>query len=772
MGSEEETVAITSKELNSLREKEIIYNTLFENVSDGIVIVKDGIVKFINKKMLDITGRKKDDVLGRSFFDFISEDDLPSIMEKYENRRSGKKGTVHFVLDAESKNGKPLDLDINAIAIQFEDGPADMVIIRDLSEERNKLTVLLENELKLRELIQQMPYPVFVTKPDGIVAMLNDAITRVFNIQDEVTAVGKMNIIEHAKHMGLAEVDQIEKAHSGETVFFPNIKIRTARSEEAKGKDTACKHYEVSMFPLEDNEGSLWLIVSIWKDITEDHFVHQALADSEEKYRNLVERANDGIIIIKDGIVKYANPRMVEMGGFTLDELLNQPFDRFVHPDERDAVVDRYMKRMSGEEVESTYTTRLINEKGAEIIAEINAGMIHYPDDFADLILVRDITERTSAEKALRESEEKFRSLAESSSAGIFIHQGGNFLFFNRATMELSEYSEKELKNMNFIDVVHEDSRELVKERAMARLRGEDPIDRYEIKIVTRSGKTKWLDLTGTPIEYEGEPAVIGTAFDITESKIVEEELEIHKEHLEELVEQRTSQLIEKNRELETFAYSVSHDLRAPLRAMQGFSQALTEDYADKLDENGVEYCDRINESAKRMDRLIQDLLVYSRLSQREIEYEALELDVMLKEAKKNLESQIETSGARISIDQATHEVIGHPTTLILVLENLLGNAIKFVEDGQTPEITARSEVRGKNVRLWIEDNGIGIDNKYMDKIFLVFERLHGKGKYHGTGIGLAIVKKGMERMEGGVGVRSEKGKGSSFWIELPNAGD
>jgi signal transduction histidine kinase len=246
------------------------------------------------------------------------------------------------------------------------------------------------------------------------------------------------------------------------------------------------------------------------------------------------------------------------------------------------------------------------------------------------------------------------------------------------------------------------------------------------------------------------------------------EQVRRHADELEERVRLRTAQLQEINAELEAFAHTVSHDLRAPLRAMQGFAVALLEDVGDRLGELGVDYASRIRGSAERMDRLIQDLLAYSRLSQVELRPHPVRLDQLLSAAKDQLEADIHQKGAVVRVDGELPPVMGQREVLVQVLVNLLSNALKFVPAGANPQIRIWAERRGGLVRVWVQDNGIGIAPEHHEKIFGVFERLHGLEEYPGTGVGLAIVRKGVARLGGAVGVESEVGRGSRFWFELP----
>lgn len=245
------------------------------------------------------------------------------------------------------------------------------------------------------------------------------------------------------------------------------------------------------------------------------------------------------------------------------------------------------------------------------------------------------------------------------------------------------------------------------------------------------------------------------------------DEIRAYTRELEQRVADRTADLVAINQELEAYSYSVSHDLRAPLRAIQGFAQALEEDYGAKLGATGADYIQRIVDSAQRMDTLIQDLLAYSQLTRADIQLNPVNMAAVVREALAQLDREIKQSGATITAAPSLSAVMAHAPTLTQIISNLLGNAIKFVPSGRLPEIKIWTEERGERIRLWVEDNGIGIAPEHQARIFHVFERLHGVENYPGTGIGLAIVCKGAERMGGEAGVESNVGNGSRFWVEL-----
>jgi signal transduction histidine kinase len=249
------------------------------------------------------------------------------------------------------------------------------------------------------------------------------------------------------------------------------------------------------------------------------------------------------------------------------------------------------------------------------------------------------------------------------------------------------------------------------------------------------------------------------------------EQLQNYTAQLEQRVAERTAELQETNDELEAFSYSVSHDLRAPLRTLQGFTQALMEDYGSQLDDLGQDYARYIVEAAVSMDTLIADLLAYSRLGRTEIQIQPTDLSRVLAEALSQLDTERRERNAQIILEAPLPQVMAQYRILVQVLTNLLSNAIKFVKPDVQPQVRVWAEERENSVRFWVEDNGLGIAEEHQERIFRVFERLHGIEAYPGTGIGLAIVRKGIEHMGGRVGVVSQPDKGSRFWLEFPKSG-
>lgn len=275
-----------------------------------------------------------------------------------------------------------------------------------------------------------------------------------------------------------------------------------------------------------------------------------------------------------------------------------------------------------------------------------------------------------------------------------------------------------------------------------------------EIELEARDGESVCVYLSLLRVRVNGHDAIDVLVEDVTKMRRSTE---------------RNEELEQANRALEAFAYTVTHDLRAPLRNLQGYVRALVEDCAAGLSEPCRGYVGSIEQIAIKMDAMIADVLEFSRLARIELPTRKLEVRLVIDEAVALVKNTIDAKAAKLEIAVGPEvAVLAHEQTLVQVLMNLFSNALKFVGEGVRPEVRIRAERRNSNrIRVWVEDNGIGIDPVQQGRIFEVFQRLHGEEKYPGTGIGLALVKKGVERMGGQVGVESAPGQGSRFWIEL-----
>lgn len=371
--------------------------------------------------------------------------------------------------------------------------------------------------------------------------------------------------------------------------------------------------------------------------------------------------------------------------------------------------------------------------------------------------------------EALSESEERFRVLVEGvqDHALFMLDAEGKVVLWNPGAQRIKGYEPQEVIG-HHVSMFYPPEERAEADRLLREAVARGTVHREGWR-VRKDGSRFWAHVVLTALR-DPDGQLRGFAKitrDVSERKQAEDEIRLLNETLEERVVHRTAQLEEANRALQAFGYTVSHDLRAPLRAIQGFAEALVEDYGDQLEETAREYADRIVAASGRMERLIQDLLAYSRLSKEEVVLLPVDLEGVVDEAIAGLLDGVRERGGQISVERPLPPVLAHRPTLVQVLSNLLTNAVTFVAPGVAPRVRIRAESKAGRLCLWVEDNGIGIAPEHQQRVFDVFERLHGIEEYPGTGIGLAIVRKGVERMSGRAGVQSIPGAGSRFWIEL-----
>jgi PAS domain S-box-containing protein len=386
---------------------------------------------------------------------------------------------------------------------------------------------------------------------------------------------------------------------------------------------------------------------------------------------------------------------------------------------------------------------------------------------------IADITERKQADR----TRVLLSSIVESSEDAIISKDmDGNIITWNDAAERIFGYQEREILGQHIFRIVPAKLQAQENEILECLRRGE-AVRQYETLRSAKNGSTIPVSLTISPLK-DSTGRIVGASSivrDITKRKQAEQALEkakadlqAHAENLEKTVAQRTAQLSEINAELEAFSFSLSHDLRAPLRTIRNFAQIVLDDRRVDLGDDAT-YLERVVKAAKRMDRLIQDVLVFSRISRQNLTPHTVDVENLILTIT-NERPDLQPPRAEIQIPNPLLPIRGDEASLSQCVANLLDNAVKFVPAGTVPRIIIRSEPAGESVRLWFEDNGIGIDPGSHETIFDMFQRAYPGGKYEGSGLGLAIVRKAAERMGGRVGVESILGQGSRFWLELPKA--
>lgn len=376
--------------------------------------------------------------------------------------------------------------------------------------------------------------------------------------------------------------------------------------------------------------------------------------------------------------------------------------------------------------------------------------------------------------KRIERMNQHFASMIEFSDDAIISKDlNGIVTSWNSGARRIFGYSEEEMVGKPIVLLIPEDRAD-EEPGILRRIRQGERVDHYETVRRRKDGSLVDISLTISPIR-DSSGTIIGAskiARDISERKKAYKALQEAKEQLVEVndglekrVQERTASLREAIAQMEEFSYTVSHDLRAPLRGMQSYGHALIEDFGSQLPPEALHYLNRLNQNAGRLDRMILDVLTFSRISRADLRLENVALEHLVNEMIQHYPA-MQPPRADIQVGPLL-PVHGHEPSLTQAVSNLLSNAVKFVGPGVIPCVRVWTEPRDGEVRLWVEDNGIGIEPKFQHRLFSMFERIHPNSKYEGTGVGLAIVRKAVERMGGSVGLESDGKHGSRFWIQL-----
>ncbi len=373
---------------------------------------------------------------------------------------------------------------------------------------------------------------------------------------------------------------------------------------------------------------------------------------------------------------------------------------------------------------------------------------------------------RQSSE-ALHASEKQYRTLIENVHDGVYrLDPQGRFTFVNDLVVERSGRPREWFIGRSYLDVIVPEDRQRIQEIFAATMHGE-PTPPYQTAYRRASGDVLHIEVNSSPlVEGDEVVGVLAVSRDTTERKKAEEELERHQHHLAELVEQRTAELKAANKELESFSYTVSHDLRAPLRGIAGFTQAIKEDYADRLDAEGREHLNRVLKATARMTQLIDDLLRLSGVTLREMNRETVDLSALVGSIAGELRKAEPSRQVQFIIEPGV-TAHGDAALLRLGLQNLMDNAWKFT-DGRARATIEFGTVEREDVKAYyVRDDGVGFDMAYVDKLFVPFQRLHPQAEFSGTGIGLATVARIMHRHGGNVWGEGKPEKGATFCFTL-----
>jgi PAS domain S-box-containing protein len=645
----------------------------------------------------------------------------------------------------------------------------------DLDGANQKLRVneeaLRRNEEFLDAIVENIPGILFVKETENLrYVRLNKAGEELLGINNrELIGRDDHDLFPKKQADFFTEKDR-EALEQGRPLDIPEESIRTRQLGD--------RILRTKKTPIVVRGGEARYLLGISEDITERKEAEEALVASQLRLSDAMDLAlivywevdvTTGEFIFNDPFYALYATSAQREGGYRMAR--EEYGKRFIHPDDMWLFVETAERRRLSKELQLCYDVehRVVRRDGEvrHILARIRVTKDAEGCITSYYGANQDITDRKETEEALVRSEQKYRALLEHAPDAIMIADGnGRFLEINRKAEELLGYTREELLGLEVSRVHPKEGLE----KAMNGFREimEGKVNSVpDIKALRKDGETVSVDITGAVIEYGGKRVVLGIVRDITGRKRAEEEIRKLNVELEERVRKRTAQLVAANKELEAFSFSVSHDLRAPLRAIDGFARILEEDYAPRLDTEGMRFCSIIRENTVKMDRLIDDLLTFSRTGSVQVRPCLIDMDGMVKDVCHDLT----TPGDRGRVDFQVLPLIpawGDPALIRQVWINLLGNAVKFSSGKERAVIEVRSSQEGDEIIYSVKDNGVGFDMKYGDRLFGVFQRLHSEKEFEGTGVGLAIVQRIIHRHRGRVRAEGIKGQGALFSFALP----
>lgn len=745
------------------------------SIGDGVIATDAlGCVTFLNPEAERLTGWTEAEAKGKPlpevFRIFNERTRRPAENPVEQALRSGKVGGLanHTILRA--KDGTETAIDDSAAPIRQADEAISGVVLvfRDVTKDRKAQ----EAKARLAAIVEHSGDVILTKDLNGVIQTWNASAQRLFGYSEE-EIVGQ-SITRLIPPERLQEEDFIlNRLRQGQLVEHLET-VRVAKG----GKRIPVA---ISVSPLRSDDGELIGASKVIHDVSDLVAAREALVREKELLATTLASIGDAVVVTDaHGNVSFLNLEAERLTGWSSAEAAGRPLPQVFHliNEATRAPVENPVEKVIrlGGVVGLANHSVLIRRDGSEMPIDDSAAPIRAPGGpmFGIVLVFRNATEQRQAQAVLRERQAELAAII--NRTPFMLTRCGRDLryrFVSQAYAAMVNRSPAEVAGKPIAEIMGEAAFQALEPHIAEVLQGRR--QEFETEIHFEKDGRRWLHVIYTP-ETDAAGEVVGwlaSVLDITERKRAEaalheahEQLRSHALHLEALVRQRTARLNEMVADLEAFSYSIVHDMRAPLRAMQGFAQILAEE-CQAMSPAAAEYVRRIKSGAQRMDRLIQDGLSYSRMMREDLPLAPLDLAALIRGIIDTYPA-FQGPAAVIELEGAFPLVRGNEAALTPCISNLLDNAVKFVAPGVIPRVRIWAERRNGHVRVLFRDNGIGIPPEAHAKIFEIFHRLDPK--YSGTGIGLAIVKKAAERMGGTTGVESAPGQGSTFWLELPKA--
>ena len=709
----------------------------------------------VNGAAIEHYGYTRDEFLRMTVLNIRPPEDVPEITKYLASLPEGRQ--VSGVWRHVCKDGTLIRVEVTSHDTEWQGCPARLVLAYDVTKRETSAAALAQLQARYRTLVELSPEPIHVHR-DGRFTFMNSAAVKFFRAESLEQMIGR-SLYDFL----LPEFQAIVKARVGR---MERGEVLPRSEQRMRVLDGSVIDVEVSAAPISD-EGKPAVMVML-RDITERKRAERALASSEERFRALTE-LNADWYWEQDEFFRFVdlaqgrdrNGVLQQYVGKTRWEL---PFNRA--SDEEWA---RHKETLEAHETFYDFEMARIDDDG-HVLRYISISGYPIFDDQGRFTgyrgIGKDVSERKRALKALEESENRYRTLVDLSPAPIYLHRDGIFRFLNRAALDFYHASSPDqLIGKDSRDFVAEPYRARSIERVRRMMAGEH-LPRIELQIIILDGEVRDAELAASIIDEAGERSVMVVLRDITDRKRAERELKLLNEELEIRVGDRTAQLEASNRELEAFAYSVSHDLRAPLRTIDGFSAAVLEDYARTMDPQAQDYLARIRAATERMGTLIDDLLGLSRVSSSEFSRKTVDLSRISSSIAEELRSADVRRNVEVSVAEGL-SADGDPGLLRVLMQNLLDNAWKFTRRQARARVEVGQRQQGGERVFYVRDNGVGFDMTYAAKLFGVFQRLHAVRDFEGSGVGLATAQRIVRRHGGRIWAEAEIGKGAVFYFTL-----